>query len=40
MAASAAAQVKLIAVMAAVTAYWMTNHTELNTNTNNHHIQT
>ena len=38
MAASAAVQFKLITVMTAVTAQWMTNHTELNTNTNIHHM--
>ena len=38
-AASSAAQFKLITVMAAVTADWLTNHVELNTNMNNHTIQ-
>ena len=38
-AASAAVQFKLIVIIAAVTANWLTNPTELNTNMNNHTIQ-
>ena len=37
-AASAAVQFKQITVMATVIADWLTNHTELNTNTNNYTI--